>query len=113
MNIGSEDQTSEDSLSPRAAITQTTRSNLGIKSLHTGKKKRFRSSSKVDLEYKRIGNSPHQGGLRLLGPPSGRGADGGARNRDKRVPADLWTDSQATVPLMPLLLTVCISNSFL
>ncbi|GFN76458.1 Arginase [Plakobranchus ocellatus] len=42
--------------------------------------------------------SPQQGDLRLLGPPSGRGADGGARTRDRRVPADLRADSQATVP---------------
>ncbi|GFO07383.1 hypothetical protein PoB_003388800 [Plakobranchus ocellatus] len=42
--------------------------------------------------------SPQQDDLRLLGPPSGRGADGGARTRDGRVPADLRTDSQATVP---------------
>ncbi|GFO03154.1 hypothetical protein PoB_002965900 [Plakobranchus ocellatus] len=41
--------------------------------------------------------SPHQGDLRLLGPPSGRNADGGARTRDRRVPADLRADLQATV----------------
>ncbi|GFN90695.1 hypothetical protein PoB_001720100 [Plakobranchus ocellatus] len=41
--------------------------------------------------------SPHQGNLRLLGLPSGRGADGGARTRDRRVPAYLRADSQATV----------------
>ncbi|GFO00050.1 hypothetical protein PoB_002655500 [Plakobranchus ocellatus] len=45
--------------------------------------------------------SPQQGDLRLLGPPSGRGADGGARIRDRRVPADLRADSQATEPPMP------------
>ncbi|GFN91341.1 hypothetical protein PoB_001784700 [Plakobranchus ocellatus] len=38
------------------------------------------------------------GDLRLFGPPSGRGADGGARTRDRRVPADLKAYSQATVP---------------
>ncbi|GFN89461.1 hypothetical protein PoB_001596700 [Plakobranchus ocellatus] len=31
----------------------------------------------------------------------GRGADGGARTRDRRVPADLRADSQATVPPTP------------
>ncbi|GFO03086.1 hypothetical protein PoB_002959100 [Plakobranchus ocellatus] len=46
--------------------------------------------------------SPQQGDLRLLGPSSGRGADGGARTRDRRVPADLRADSQATVPPTPL-----------
>ncbi|GFO05924.1 transposon tf2-11 polyprotein [Plakobranchus ocellatus] len=30
--------------------------------------------------------SPQQGDLRLLGPPSGQGAGGGARTRDRRVP---------------------------
>ncbi|GFO01673.1 hypothetical protein PoB_002817800 [Plakobranchus ocellatus] len=41
--------------------------------------------------------SPQQGDLRLLGPPSGQGAGSGARTRDRRVPADLRADSQATV----------------
>ncbi|GFN96447.1 hypothetical protein PoB_002295300 [Plakobranchus ocellatus] len=38
-----------------------------------------------------------QGDLRLSGPPSGQGAGGGARNRDRRVPADLRAASQALV----------------
>ncbi|GFN79883.1 hypothetical protein PoB_000638900 [Plakobranchus ocellatus] len=38
-----------------------------------------------------------QGDLRLSGPPSGQGASSGARTRDRRVPADLRADSQATV----------------
>ncbi|GFO38703.1 hypothetical protein PoB_006520800 [Plakobranchus ocellatus] len=42
--------------------------------------------------------SPQQGDLRLSGPPSGQGAGGGARTRDRRVPADLRADSPATVP---------------
>ncbi|GFN88539.1 hypothetical protein PoB_001504500, partial [Plakobranchus ocellatus] len=33
--------------------------------------------------------SPQQGDLRLLSPPSGQDAGGGARTRDRRVPADL------------------------
>ncbi|GFN79093.1 hypothetical protein PoB_000559900 [Plakobranchus ocellatus] len=41
--------------------------------------------------------SPQQGDLRLSGPPSGQGAGSGARTRDRRVPADLGADSQATV----------------
>ncbi|GFN83835.1 hypothetical protein PoB_001034100 [Plakobranchus ocellatus] len=45
--------------------------------------------------------SPQQGDLRLSGPPSGQGADSGARTRDRRVPADLRADSQATVPPTP------------
>ncbi|GFO12324.1 hypothetical protein PoB_003882900 [Plakobranchus ocellatus] len=40
--------------------------------------------------------SLEQGDLRLLGPPSGQGAGGGARTRDKRAPADLREDSLAT-----------------
>ncbi|GFN76575.1 hypothetical protein PoB_000308100 [Plakobranchus ocellatus] len=41
--------------------------------------------------------SPQQGDLRLSGPPSGQGAGGGARTRDRKVPADLRADSLATV----------------
>ncbi|GFN84837.1 hypothetical protein PoB_001134300 [Plakobranchus ocellatus] len=41
--------------------------------------------------------SPQQGELRLSGPPSGQGAGSGARTRDRRDPADLRADSQATV----------------
>ncbi|GFO37740.1 hypothetical protein PoB_006424500 [Plakobranchus ocellatus] len=41
--------------------------------------------------------SPQQGDLRLLGPPSGQGAGSAARTRDRKVPADLRADSQATV----------------
>ncbi|GFO15554.1 hypothetical protein PoB_004205900 [Plakobranchus ocellatus] len=41
--------------------------------------------------------SPQQGDLRLSGPPSGQDAGGGARTRDRRVPADLRADSLATV----------------
>ncbi|GFN94583.1 hypothetical protein PoB_002108900 [Plakobranchus ocellatus] len=47
--------------------------------------------------------SPQQGDLRLSGPPSGQGAGSGARTRNRRVPADLRADSQATVlPTPPL-----------
>ncbi|GFO39723.1 hypothetical protein PoB_006622800 [Plakobranchus ocellatus] len=48
-----------------------------------------------------IRQNPQQDDLRLLGPPSGRVADGGDRTRDRRVPAYLRTGSQATVPLTP------------
>ncbi|GFO36903.1 hypothetical protein PoB_006340800 [Plakobranchus ocellatus] len=44
---------------------------------------------------------PHQGDLRLSGPPSGQGVGGGARTRGRRFPADLRTDSLATVPSTP------------
>ncbi|GFO06260.1 hypothetical protein PoB_003276500 [Plakobranchus ocellatus] len=46
-------------------------------------------------------DSPQLGDLRLSGPPSGQGAGGGARTRDRRVPADLRADSPATVPPTP------------
>ncbi|GFO04829.1 hypothetical protein PoB_003133400 [Plakobranchus ocellatus] len=46
-------------------------------------------------------SSPQLGDLRLSGPPSGQGAGGGARTRDRRVPADLRADSLATVPPTP------------
>ncbi|GFO00932.1 hypothetical protein PoB_002743700 [Plakobranchus ocellatus] len=51
-----------------------------------------------------VWTGPQQGDLRLSGPPSGQGAGIGARTRDRRVPADLRADSQATVlPTPPLL----------
>ncbi|GFO47000.1 hypothetical protein PoB_007350500 [Plakobranchus ocellatus] len=45
--------------------------------------------------------SPQQGDLRFSGPPSGQGAGGGARTRNRRVPSDLRADSLATVPPTP------------
>ncbi|GFN94253.1 hypothetical protein PoB_002075900 [Plakobranchus ocellatus] len=45
--------------------------------------------------------SPRQGDLKLSSPPSGQDADGGARTRDRRVPADLRAGSLATVPPTP------------
>ncbi|GFO49732.1 hypothetical protein PoB_007623700 [Plakobranchus ocellatus] len=45
--------------------------------------------------------SPHQGDLRLSGRPSGQGASGGARTRDRRIPADLRVDSLPTVRPSP------------
>ncbi|GFO07155.1 hypothetical protein PoB_003366000 [Plakobranchus ocellatus] len=45
--------------------------------------------------------SPKQDDLRLSGPPSGQGAGGGTRTRDRGVPADLRADSLATVPPTP------------
>ncbi|GFO41648.1 hypothetical protein PoB_006815300 [Plakobranchus ocellatus] len=39
-----------------------------------------------------------------FGPPSGQDASGGARTRDRRVPADLRADSLATLPPTPLTL---------
>ncbi|GFN91742.1 hypothetical protein PoB_001824800 [Plakobranchus ocellatus] len=43
--------------------------------------------------------------IRLLGPSSGQGAGGGARIRDRRIPADLRVDSLTTEPPTPLLET--------
>ncbi|GFN73844.1 hypothetical protein PoB_000035000 [Plakobranchus ocellatus] len=45
--------------------------------------------------------SPQQSDLRLSGPPSGQDAGGGARTRDRGVPANLRADSLATVPPTP------------
>ncbi|GFO44816.1 hypothetical protein PoB_007132100 [Plakobranchus ocellatus] len=45
--------------------------------------------------------SPQQGDLRLSGPPSGKGAGGWARTRDRRISADIRADSLATVPPTP------------
>ncbi|GFN91981.1 hypothetical protein PoB_001848700 [Plakobranchus ocellatus] len=58
------------------------------------------------------GASPHQGDLRLSGPPSGPGADEEARTLDRRVPADIRADSLATVPPTRRLITERI-NFFL
>ncbi|GFO00133.1 solute carrier family 22 member 21 [Plakobranchus ocellatus] len=59
--------------------------------------------SEVFLPLKTMGDipdaSPKRGDLRLLGPPSGQGADGGARTRDGRVLADLRADSLTTTEL--------------
>ncbi|GFN95789.1 cnpolydom [Plakobranchus ocellatus] len=41
---------------------------------------------------------PQQGDFRLLGPPSGQGAGGGAQTHNRRVPADHRADLQAPVP---------------
>ncbi|GFO18574.1 hypothetical protein PoB_004507900 [Plakobranchus ocellatus] len=41
--------------------------------------------------------NPQQGDPRLSGPPSGQGTGGGARTRDRRIPAGLRADSLATV----------------
>ncbi|GFN89897.1 hypothetical protein PoB_001640300 [Plakobranchus ocellatus] len=46
-------------------------------------------------------SSPHQGDLRLPGPPSGQGTGGVARTRDRRIPVDIRADSLATVPSNP------------
>ncbi|GFO38841.1 hypothetical protein PoB_006534600 [Plakobranchus ocellatus] len=46
--------------------------------------------------------SPQQSDLKLLGPPSGKGAGGEARARDRRIPADIRADSLATAPPTPL-----------
>ncbi|GFO21852.1 hypothetical protein PoB_004835700 [Plakobranchus ocellatus] len=42
-----------------------------------------------------------QDDIMLSAPPSGQGAGGGARTRDRRIRADLRADSLATVPLTP------------
>ncbi|GFN86239.1 hypothetical protein PoB_001274500 [Plakobranchus ocellatus] len=47
--------------------------------------------------------SPQQGDLRLSGPPSGQGAVGVARTRDRRAPA-VPGDSLSTMPPTPLIL---------
>ncbi|GFN75090.1 transporter [Plakobranchus ocellatus] len=49
----------------------------------------------------RNGGGPQQDDFRLSGPPSGQGTGGGARIRDRRVPADLRADSLATEPPKP------------
>ncbi|GFO39085.1 hypothetical protein PoB_006559000 [Plakobranchus ocellatus] len=50
--------------------------------------------------------SPEQSDLRLLNSPSGQGAGGGARTRDRRDPADPRADSLSTVsPIPPALMS--------
>ncbi|GFO28418.1 hypothetical protein PoB_005492300 [Plakobranchus ocellatus] len=45
--------------------------------------------------------SSQQGDFRLSGPPSGQGAGGEARTRDRRVSADLREDLLSTLPPTP------------
>ncbi|GFO31116.1 hypothetical protein PoB_005762100 [Plakobranchus ocellatus] len=45
--------------------------------------------------------SPQESDLMFSGPPSGESVGGGARTRDRRVPADFRADSLATVPPTP------------
>ncbi|GFN78890.1 hypothetical protein PoB_000539600 [Plakobranchus ocellatus] len=56
--------------------------------------------------WQKDGRPSIKGNLRLSGPPSGQGAGGGARNRERNVPADLRADSLVTVPPMPVRLGV-------
>ncbi|GFO05772.1 hypothetical protein PoB_003227700 [Plakobranchus ocellatus] len=61
---------------------------------------------------------PQQSDPRLSGPLTGQGAGGGARTYDRLVPADLRTDTLATVPPTPVIehqdsfLTFCVPLSF-
>ncbi|GFO38660.1 hypothetical protein PoB_006516500 [Plakobranchus ocellatus] len=52
------------------------------------------------LQVRGIGQSTTSD-IRLSGPPSGQGAGGEARTRNRRVSVDLRGDSLATVPLTP------------
>ncbi|GFN85039.1 hypothetical protein PoB_001154500 [Plakobranchus ocellatus] len=54
-------------------------------------------------------DSPQQGNLKLSGPPSGKGAGGGARTRDRWIPADLRADS-LTVPPTPRILEAATTS---
>ncbi|GFN82535.1 25S rRNA (cytosine-c(5))-methyltransferase rcm1, partial [Plakobranchus ocellatus] len=73
---------------------------LGQSSTREASLESFIIRAKSEFEFLYIA-SPQQGDLRLSGPPSGQGAGSGARTRDRRVPADLRADSQATVLPMP------------
>ncbi|GFN85246.1 MAM and LDL-receptor class a domain-containing protein 1-like [Plakobranchus ocellatus] len=63
---------------------------------HNGRTASSNTGPSVDHTYGTAFASPKPGDLRLSGPPSGQGAGGGARTRDRRVPADLRADSLAT-----------------
>ncbi|GFO23300.1 hypothetical protein PoB_004980500 [Plakobranchus ocellatus] len=67
----------------------------------TGPRSMFNSALSLVFVISATNAFSQQGDLRLLGPPSGRSAGGGARTRDRIVPAGLRTDSQATVPPTP------------
>ncbi|GFN97921.1 glucose dehydrogenase [Plakobranchus ocellatus] len=54
-----------------------------------------------DVEFL-FSSSPQQCDLRPSGHPSGQGAGGGARTRDRMTPADIRADSLVTVPPTPL-----------
>ncbi|GFO01870.1 dyslexia-associated protein kiaa0319-like protein [Plakobranchus ocellatus] len=51
-----------------------------------------------------MGGCPQQGDLRLSGPPSGQGAGGGARTRDRGVPADLRAGSLSSATDAPVVM---------
>ncbi|GFO03392.1 hypothetical protein PoB_002989700 [Plakobranchus ocellatus] len=57
------------------------------------------------LPYSRVGcmyiACPQHGDLRLSDPPLGQDISGGARTRNRRVPAELRADSLSTVPPTP------------
>ncbi|GFO15178.1 hypothetical protein PoB_004168300 [Plakobranchus ocellatus] len=55
----------------------------------------------VSDPMEKITRTPKQGDLKLSGPPSGQGAGGGARTRDRKVFEDLKADSLAIVRPTP------------
>ncbi|GFN87126.1 hypothetical protein PoB_001363200 [Plakobranchus ocellatus] len=61
------------------------------------RKDRYNTPAEGTITVQKFPASPQQGDLRLSGPPSGQGAGSGARTRDRRLPADLRADSQATL----------------
>ncbi|GFO34347.1 hypothetical protein PoB_006085200 [Plakobranchus ocellatus] len=56
--------------------------------------KKVEEKKKEEEEYA----SPQKSNLRLPGPPSGQGAGGEARTRERRILADIRADSLAIVP---------------
>ncbi|GFO11483.1 hypothetical protein PoB_003798800 [Plakobranchus ocellatus] len=60
----------------------------------------------VYFDIEKNWSSPQQDDLRLSGHPLGQGAGGGARTRDRGVPADFRTDSLATVLPTPAPLSI-------
>ncbi|GFN98371.1 hypothetical protein PoB_002487700 [Plakobranchus ocellatus] len=59
------------------------------------------SPSQKSSDHQLLNGITKQGDLRFSGPLLGQDADGGARIRHRRVPADLRADSLATVPPTP------------
>ncbi|GFO26310.1 pleckstrin-like protein domain-containing family a member 6 [Plakobranchus ocellatus] len=91
----------------RSDSTTTTASEVEFKQQYVSRRRCLIQRADSQKEYHRLSArvyaSPQQGDLRLSGSQSGQGVGGvgGARTHDRRIPADIRADLQATVPLTP------------
>ncbi|GFO47415.1 hypothetical protein PoB_007392000, partial [Plakobranchus ocellatus] len=80
--------------SRRAGLTVV---DVGLEPRHCGCNSVVNQRPVASKETRHPYLDPRSQKFRLTGPPSGQGAGGGARTRDRRVPADLRGDSLAIV----------------